>query len=71
MSKMRFGTWAAKDVNDERKINYTFKHDGKVDTFTSDDCVPGITIGMIREARIESIKLVGDEWQVVIYEDEQ
>ena len=34
--RMRFITWCKKDVNDERKINYTLKtYDNKVLNFTS------------------------------------
>ena len=39
--RTRFITWCKRDPDDERKINYTFKHaNGFVSHFTSDDELP-------------------------------
>lgn len=76
--RMRFGTWCKKDPDDETKIVYTFKMkegDGTVNLryFTSDDSCSYFFLGRLREAWIESITRVQndfeDAWHVVLYED--
>ena len=76
--RMRFGTWCNKDLNDETKIIYTFKMkeaDGSEHTeyFTSEDFASYSMLSRLREAWIESIKRVQNEfedaWNVVLYED--
>lgn len=76
--RMRFGTWCKKNPDDETKIVYTFKMkewDGTVRPlyFTSEDDVSLSMINRMRNAWIESIKRVknefSDHWCVVLYED--
>lgn len=67
--RKRFGTWCGKNINDMRTIHYTFKCDGEVKKFTSDDDVSFSMLMRIADAWIESIELVDNEWFVVIYED--
>ena len=66
--RTRFVTWASKAPEDERKINYTFKGEDGVQTFTSEDTVSSAMINRIAMAWIESIELVGDELVVTLYE---
>lgn len=68
--RMRFLTWCKKDVNDERKINYTLKtYEGTVLKFTSDEEQPYSMLTRLQNAWIESIELVNNEWFAVLYED--
>lgn len=76
--RMRFKTWAKKDPDDSTKIVYTFKAkewDGSTRThyFTSEDNVPFSMLSRIREAWIEKVERVKNEfedvWNVVLYED--
>ena len=77
--RMRFKTWCAKDPDDERKINYTFK-DGRTHKtyyFTSENELDIFLFLRIQKAWIESIELVKNEfnnpegeWYVVLYEYE-
>lgn len=72
--RMRFVTWCRKDVNDETKIVYTFKtYDGKTLFFTSEDDCSFSMIRRIRNAWIESIEYVQNEfsthWHATLYED--
>lgn len=76
--RMRFGTWCKKDPTDETKIVYTFKMkeaDGTRHTsyFTSEDTCSYTMLSRLREAWIESIERVknefSDHWAVVLYED--
>ena len=76
--RMRFGTWCRKDLEDTTKIVYTFKMkewDGTVETryFTSEDVVSYSMIERIRNAWIESVERIrnefSDHWYVVLYED--
>ena len=68
--RMRFVTWCRKDINDERKINYTFKtYDGKVLKFTSDEEQPYSMLGRLQDAWIERIDLVNNEWFASLYEE--
>ena len=76
--RTRFGTWCRKDIEDTTKINYTFKMkewNGTEHTayFTSEDDCSYTMIGRIRNAWIENITRVQNEfedaWNVVLYED--
>lgn len=68
--RMRFGTWCAKDTEDERKINYRFTDAEKnIKTFTSDDIVPREMLKRIGRAWIASIDLRNNEWYADLYED--
>lgn len=76
--RMRFITWCKKDLEDERKINYTFRNfeDGKDAHWTSEDTCNFSTMERIRNAWIESIELIKNEfnnpegeWYAVLYED--
>lgn len=73
--RMRFVTWCKKDPEDERKINYTFKHsNGCVSHFTSEDELSLHIFLKVQNAWIENIELVNQsenfagEWNVVLYE---
>jgi hypothetical protein len=70
---MRFGTWCKKDVEDERKINYTFRMkewDGTehIERFTSDDKATYSMMLRLQDAWIDTIKLIDNEWCAVLYE---
>lgn len=68
--RMRFVTWCKKDVNDERKINYTFKtYDNEILKFTSEEKQPFSILTRLQNAWIETIELANNEWFVVLYED--
>lgn len=67
---MRFVTWCKKDLNDERKINYTLKtYDGKTLKFTSDDDQPYSMLVRLQDAWIEKIDLIDNEWYATLYEE--
>ena len=67
---MRFVTWCKKDVNDERKINYTLKtYDDKVLNFTSEEEQPRSMLIRLQNAWIDKIKLVNNEWFATLYEE--
>ena len=66
---MRFGTWCKKDVNDERKINYTLKtYEGEILEFTSDDDQPLSMLSRLHDSWVEKIVLVDNEWFATLYE---
>lgn len=66
---MRCIDWCKKDPNDERKINYVFTAwDGKKQFFTSEDEVTGLMIVRLQQARVQRIRLVGNEWYVQLEE---
>lgn len=68
--RMRFVTWCKKDVNDERKINYTFKtYENEVLKFTSEEEQPRSMLIRLQNAWIEKIELLNNEWFVTLYED--
>ena len=68
--RMRFVTWCKKDVNDERKINYTLKtYDDKVLNFTSEEEQPRSMLIRLQNALIDKIKLVNNEWFANLYEE--
>ena len=75
--RTRFITWCKKDPDDERKINYTFKHaNGFVSHFTSDDELPLNLFLKVQNAWIESVELINNdlensagEWCIILYED--
>ena len=68
--RMRFVTWCKKDIEDERKINYTLKtYDGKVLTFTSEEEQPLSMLSRLQDAWIESIALIDNEWFATLYEE--
>ena len=68
--RMRFVTWCKKDVNDERKINYTLKtYDDKVLNFTSEEEQPRSMLIRLQNAWIDKIKLVNNEWFATLYEE--
>ena len=68
--RMRFVTWCKKDVNDERKINYTLKtYDYKVLNFTSEEEKPRSMLIRLQNAWIDKIKLVNNEWFANLYEE--
>ena len=70
MRRQRFVTWAKKDPDDETPIDYTFRGNDGVHYFNSDCdyCTPSM-MERIRNAWVESIKLVNGRWKVVIYEE--
>ena len=72
--RMRFGTWCRKDPDDTTLIAYTFTDsDGETSYFTSEDECSYSFLGRLRNAWIESIDLVenefGKQWNAVLYED--
>jgi hypothetical protein len=73
--RTRFGTWCARDINDETLIRYTVRikdHTGNVRTeqFTSEDNVDRSMLGLLKYAWIESITgEKGKAWDVVLYTD--
>ena len=74
--RMRFKTWCAKDPDDERKINYTFKGNDKTYYFTSEDELDLFAFLRVQRAWVESVELIKNEfnnpegeWYAVLYED--
>lgn len=67
--RMRFGTWCKKDINDDRIIHYTFKCNGEVKKFTSEDELPRTMLSRLGKSWIKSIKLIDGEWFAELYED--
>ena len=68
--RMRFRTWAKKDPNDNRKINYTFTNsNGKTTKFTSEDDIDITLFMKVTRAWIKKIELVNNEWYAELYED--
>lgn len=67
--RMRFITWAKKDTEDTRRIDYTLKEGNIVRHYTSEDYVSPEIMNKIRYAWIESIKLIDDVWNVTLYTD--
>ena len=68
--RMRFITWCKKDINDKRKINYTLKtYDEKIEKFTSEDLMPHSMMVRLQTAWIDTIELVDNEWNVLLYEE--
>lgn len=76
--RMRFGTWCRKDPEDTTKIVYTFRMkemDGTEHTeyFTSDDACSYSMLSRLREAWVEKIDRIqnefSDHWYVVLYEE--
>lgn len=58
---MKFIEWCKKDINDERKINYTLNSNIK---FTSDDEVDFTILSALRRAELLSATLIENEWFV-------
>ena len=70
MKRMRFLTWCKKDINDERKINYTIKtYENEVIKFTSDEPQTNSMLRRLQEMWIDKIELINNEWFVSLYED--
>lgn len=68
--RMSFLTWCKKDVEDERKINYTLKtYENQVLKFTSEDEQPYSMLVRLRNAWIDKIELINNEWFASLYED--
>lgn len=72
--RMRFITWCKKDREDETKIVYEFKlADGHTEYFTSEDTVSFSMMERIRNAWIDEITYVSNEfsthWFAKLYED--
>lgn len=66
---MKFIDWCKQDVDDERKINYVFtKYDGCKEFFTSDDELSPMWIYRLRQAYVQRIRLVGNEWYIQLEE---
>lgn len=66
-----FKYWCSADRNDDRKINYTINHRSigkglRVFHFTSDDVVGWEQFSWLKTGRISDLRLVNDEWFVVI-----
>lgn len=66
---MRYIDWCKKDPDDERKINYVFTEwNGDKQFFTSEDEMTPMWILRLQEARVQRIRLVGNEWYVQLEE---
>ena len=66
---MRYIDWCKKDPDDERKINYVFTEwNGNKQFFTSEDEMTPMWILRLQEARVQRIRLVGNEWYVQLEE---
>ena len=66
-----FRYWCRADRNDTRKINYTLNHRSigqglKTYTFTSEDIVDFSLFYDVQNSVINEIKLVNDEWFVIL-----
>ena len=70
--RMRLKTWAAKDINDERKINYTTcLTDGTTMDFTSEQTFDEVGISRHRLANmfIAEKQLINNEWHIALVEE--
>lgn len=66
---MRYIDWCKKDPDDERKINYVFTEwNGNKQFFTSEDEITPLWILRLQEARVQRIRLVGNEWYIQLEE---
>lgn len=66
---MRYIDWCKKDPDDERKINYVFTEwNGNKQFFTSEDEMTPLWILRLQEARVQRIRLVGNEWYIQLEE---
>ena len=66
---MRYIDWCRKDPDDERKINYVFTEwNGEKQSFTSEDEVTPLMMLRLQEARVQRIRLVGNEWYIQLEE---
>lgn len=66
---MRYIDWCKKDPGDERKINYVFTEwNGNKQFFTSEDEMTPLWISRLQEARVQRIRLVGNEWYIHLEE---
>lgn len=66
---MRYIDWCKKDPDDERKINYVFtERSGNKQFFTSEDEMTPLWILRLHLARVQRIRLVGNEWYVQLEE---
>ena len=63
---MNFQEWCALDIEDERKINYELLKDRRVEHFTSDDEVSPSIMHFVRNATIQFLKLLHNEWFVIL-----
>lgn len=67
---MRYIDWCKKDPDDERKINYVFTEwNGNKQFFTSEDEISTAWMPRLQEARVQRIRLVGNEWYVQVEEN--
>lgn len=67
---MRYIDWCKKDPDDERKINYVFTEwNGNKQFFTSEDEMTPLWILRLQEARVQRIRLVGNEWYIQLEEN--
>lgn len=66
---MRYIDWCRKDPDDERKINYVFTEwNGEKQSFTSEDEVTPLMMLRLKEARVQRIRFVGNEWYIQLEE---
>lgn len=63
---MNFHDWCKLDPDDERKINYTLHHYEGTVRFDSTEVVSGLTRNRVIDSTIEDIKLINNEWFVVL-----
>lgn len=66
----RFTYWCRADLSDERKIHYTIRSHSfagpRIEHATSDDPVNPFTMNRIRKGRIASLRLIDNEWHVLL-----
>lgn len=68
---LKYTYWCGADINDTRKINYTLNRYtiGSwliVERYTSEEKVDPLVMHRIRNSRINDLKLIDNEWHVVL-----
>ena len=67
--RTRFVTWAKRDPEDTKAMKITFKSTDGVIKLNSGQPISYSMMERIREAWIESVELVDNEWIIIIYEE--
>lgn len=61
---MNLQDWCKLDIEDKRKIHYTFIDGDVVREFTSEDIMPGEVRWRLVNSTIEDIRLENNEWYI-------
>lgn len=61
---MNLQDWCKLDIEDKRKIHYTFFDEDVVREFTSEEIMPGEVRWRLVNSTIEDIRLENNEWYI-------